>query len=179
MTRNHDPVATTVLYMERCVEIEQDWNTTLQKAREALLQTEPRQLYFDFLIDLKHQIEQNSPKSEVLADLLRAVAIRGFGMRSQQIQIHRPPESQTQWRIKLDENAVRKHLDDHIVGEHFLNRITIDENAWGALSPVIGGSDVSQHNGYSVPFPAVSLSVMPHTYSTMQQAHYAKSRMDV
>ena len=25
MALNHDPVETTVLYMERCVEIEQDW----------------------------------------------------------------------------------------------------------------------------------------------------------
>ena len=153
MTRNHDPVATTILYMQRCVEIEQDWNTTLQKAREDLLQTDPRQLYFDFLTDLKRQIEQNSPKSEALANLLRAVAIRGFGMGKQQILIHRPPESETRWRIHLDENAVRRHLDDHIIGEHFLNQITVDESAWGKRVPVIGGSDVSQHKDYSVPFP--------------------------
>ena len=153
MALNHDPVETTVLYMERCVGIEQEWNTTLQKARENLLQTNPRQLYFDFLLNLKRQIEQNSHKSEALADLLRAVAIRGFGMSKQQIQIDRPPESETQWRVHLDENAVRKHLDDHIVGEHFLNRITVDENAWGTRTPVIGGSDVSQHKDYSVPFP--------------------------
>ena len=153
MAHNHYPVETTVLYMERCLEIEKDWDTTLQKARRALLQTDPRQLYFDFLTDLKRQIEQNSPKSEALAELLRAVAIRGFGMSRQQIHIRRPPESETRWRIHLDENAVRRHLDDHIVGEHFLNRITADKNAWGTLSPVIGGSDVSQHKGYSVPFP--------------------------
>lgn len=153
MALKHDPVATTVLYMERCVEIEQDWNTTLQKARENLLQTDPRQLYFDFLTDLKNQIEQNSSKSEALADLLRAVAIRGFGMSGQQIQIHRPSENEMRWRIHLDENSVRRYLDDHIFGEHFLNRITVDKNVWGTLSPIIGGSDVSQHKGYSVPFP--------------------------
>ena len=153
MALNHDPVETTVLYMERCVEIEQDWNTTLQKVREDLLQTDPRQLYFDFLTDLKRQIEQNSPKSEALANLLRAVAIRGFGMSKQQIKINPPTESETQWRVQLDENAVQRHLDDHIIGEYFLNRITVDKNAWGERDPVIGGSDVSQHKDYSVPFP--------------------------
>ena len=153
MARNHDPVATTVLYMQRCVEIEKDWDTTLQKARDGLLRTDPRQLYFDFLTDLKNQIEQNSSKSEALADLFAMVSIRGFGMGKQQIQIYQPSESETQWRIHLDENAVRKHLDDHIVGEYFLNEITVDENAWSGRVPIIGGSDVSQHKDYSVPFP--------------------------
>lgn len=153
MGRNHDPVATTVLYMQQCVEIEKDWDTTLQKARDGLLQTDPRQLYFDFLTDLKNQIEQNSSKSEVLANLLRMVTIRGFGMSKQQIQIHPSSEDEREWRIHLDENAVRKYLDEHIIGEYFLNQITVDENAWGERIPVIGGSDVSQHKDYSVPFP--------------------------
>ena len=125
--------------------------------REDLLQTDPRQLYFDFLTDLKRQIEQNSPKSEALANLLRAVAIRGFGMSKQQIKINPPTESETQWRVQLDENAVQRHLDDHIIGEYFLNRITVDKNAWGERDPVIGGSDVSQHKDYSVPFPRTVL----------------------
>ena len=46
MKQNHDPVATTAMYMERSVEIEKDF-TTLQKAREALLN--PRQLYFELI----------------------------------------------------------------------------------------------------------------------------------
>ena len=154
MARNHDPVATTVLYMQRCVEIEKDWNTTLQKAREVLLQIDPRQLYFDFLTDLKRQIEQNSTNSEILANLLKKVAIRGFGMSpSKHIKITQPTDGSTQWQVELDESAIRKHLDDHIVGEYFLNQITIDENVWGERVPVIGGSDVSQHKDYSVPFP--------------------------
>ena len=153
MTRNHDPVATTVLYMQRCIEIEQDWNTTLQKAREELLQIDPRDLYFDFLTALKRNVEQNSSKSEVLANLLREVAIRGFGMGKQQIQIHQPTASQTRWRVDFDEDAVRRHLDNHIVGEYFLNQITVDRNAWSGRVPIIGGSDVSQHSDYSVPFP--------------------------
>lgn len=153
MARNHDPVATTVLYMQRCVGIEKDWSTTLQRAREDLLTIDPRQLYFDFFIDLKRQIDQNSPKSEVLANLLRTVAIRGFGMGKQQIQIHQPSENETRWRIHFDESAVQRHLNDHIVGECFLNQITVDENAWGKRVPIIGGSDVSQHTDNSVPFP--------------------------
>ena len=53
MTRNHDPVSTTVAYMGRSVEIEKIWDRTLQKAREALLQIDSRQLYFDFITDLE------------------------------------------------------------------------------------------------------------------------------
>ena len=154
MAHNHDPVATTVLYMQRCVEIEKDWNTTLQKARNDLLRTDPRQLYFDFLTDLKRQIEQNSLKSEALANLLRMVAIRGFGMSMpKHMKINQPTDANAQWQVDLNENAVREHLDNHIVGEYFLNQITVDENAWGERVPIIGGSDVSQHKDYSVPFP--------------------------
>ena len=154
MARNHDPVATAVLYMQRCVEIEKDWNTTLQKARRDLLQIDPRQLYFDFLTDLKRQIEQNSTNSEALANLLEKVAIRGFGMSTpKHIKITQPTDASTRWQVELDESAVRRPLDDHIVGEYFLNQITIDEDAWGERLPVIGGSDVSQHKDYSVPFP--------------------------
>lgn len=153
MARNHDPVATTVLYMQQCIESERNWDTTLQKAREDLLQIDPRQLYFDFLTALKREIERNSNKSEALANLLRAVAIRGFGMSRHEIRIHQPSENQTRWRIHFDEDAVRTHLDNHIVGEYFLNRIEINEDAWGGRVPVIGGSDVSQHTDYSVPFP--------------------------
>ena len=152
MTQNHDPVATTAMYMERSVEIEKDWDTTLQKAREALLKINPRQLYFDFFTDLKRQIEESSPKSEVLANLLRTVAIRGFGMSKQQIKINPPTESETQWRVHLDENTVQRHLDDHIIGEYFLNWITLDKTIWAGRLPVIGASDVSQHRS-AVPYP--------------------------
>ena len=154
MAHNHDPVATTVLYMQRCVEIERDWNRTLQRAREDLLTINPRQLYFDFFTDLKRQIDQDSPKSEALANLLIKVAMRGFGMSTpKHIKITQPTGTNTRWQVQINENAVRKHLDDHIVGEYFLNQITVDENAWGGRVPIIGGSDVSQHADYSVPFP--------------------------
>ena len=154
MEHNHDPVATTVMYMNRCVEIEKDWDTTLQKARDALLQTDPRHLYLEFFIDLKHQIEQNIPKSEALANLLRKVAMRGFGMSTpKHIKITQPTSANTRWQVDLDENAVQEHLDDHISGEHFLNLTKVDNNTWGNRIPIIGGSDVSQHKNYSVPFP--------------------------
>ena len=155
MAHNYDPVATTISYMLRCVEIEKNWETTLQKTREALLQTDPRQLYLDFFIDLKGQIEQNSSESEMLANLLRSVAIRGFGMSMpKHIKITQSVDNaNTQWQVCIDEDAVREHLDAHIFGDYFLNQITVDDNAWSGSIPVIGGSDVSQHRDCSVPFP--------------------------
>ena len=150
---DHDPLTTTAEYMQRAVEIEKAWETTLQEAREALLQNNPRTLYFDFLIDLKREIEQNSSKSEALAKLLEAVAIRGLGMRKQQIGVNQPTKGGTRWKVHLDEKSVQKHLDDHIFGEYFLNPIAIDETVWDGRFPLIGASDVSQHRS-AVPVPA-------------------------
>ena len=151
--RNYDPVSVTTMYMERVIEVEKEWETTLQSARETLLKTDPRQLYFEFFTDLKSEINQDSPNSETLANLLRMVANGGFGMSKQQIKISHPSLNDTRWRVHLDEDAVQKHLDDHIVGEYFLNQNEVDESAWGQRFPIIGGSDVSQHKDYSVPFP--------------------------
>jgi len=55
--REYDPLTKTAEYMQRAVEIESAWETTIQKARDALLKVDTRQLYFDFLTDLKRQIE--------------------------------------------------------------------------------------------------------------------------
>ena len=142
MVHNYDPVATTISYMLQCVKIEKTWETTLQKTREALLQTDPRQLYLDFFTDLKSQIEQNSSESEILANLLRSVAIRGFGMSMpKHIRITQSigTNANTQWQVYIDEDAVREHLDDHIFGDYFLNQVTVDDNAWGGDIPIIGG----------------------------------------
>ena len=144
-SQEYDPLATTAEYMRHVVEIEQAWETTFQKARETLLQTKPQQLYFDFLMDLKHEIEQNSSKSEALSKLLEAVAIRGLGMSKQQIRVSQPSKGGTRRKVDIDAEAVQKHLDDHILGEYFLNPITIDETVWDGRLPVIGASDVSQH----------------------------------
>lgn len=154
MTPNYDPVSTTISYMKRCVEIEKNWEIILQKTREALLQIDPRQLYFDFFTDLKNQIEKNSSDSEMLANLMRTVAIRGFGMSTlKHIKITQPTNIDPQWEVWINEDAVQEHLNSHISGEYFLNQITVDDKAWGGNIPIIAGSDVSQHTDYSVPFP--------------------------
>ena len=151
--QDYDPLATTAEYMQRAVEIERVWETTIQKAREALLQSEPRQLYFDFLIDLKRQIEQNSSKSEALARLLQTVAIRGFGMSERQIRVSPPPRGGIRHQVHLDHASVQRHLDEHIVGECFLNPVRIDTNVSQDCFPIIGASDVSQHRS-AIPVPA-------------------------
>ena len=151
--QDYDPLATTAEYMQRAVEIEKVWETTFQKAREILLQKDPRQLYFDFLVDLKYQIERNSPNSEALARLLRTVAIRGFGMSERQIKVTPPPKGGTRQRVHLDKASVLRHLDEHIVGECFLNPVRIDETVSKDCFPIIGASDVSQHRS-AIPVPA-------------------------
>ena len=152
-SRPHDPLTTTTEYMQRAVEIEKAWGTTLHKAREELLRRDPRELYSEFLTDLKRQIEQNSSKSEVFATLLTTVAIRGLGMSKREIWMHSPVKGGTQWKVDLDSKAVQNHLDNHIIGEYFLNSIIIDKTVWDGRVPVIGGSDVSQHRS-AVPVPA-------------------------
>ena len=151
--QDYDPLAATAEYMQRAVEIEKVWGTTFRKAREALLQSDPRQLYFDFLTDLKRQIERNSPKSEALSNLLRTVAIRGFGMSSQQIGVPTLSKGGTRQEVYFDTEAVQKHLDEHIVGQHFLNSVRIDKTVWDNRLPIIGASDVSQHRS-AIPIPA-------------------------
>ena len=152
-SQEYDPLVTTAEYMRQVLESEQVWDTIFQKAREHLLQIKPQQLYFDFLMDLKSQIGQGSAKSEALAKLLETVAIRGLGMTKKHIHVIQPPRGGAQWQVNIDEEAVQKHLDDHILGEHFLNPITIDQTVWDGHSPIIGASDVSQHRS-AVPVPA-------------------------
>ena len=151
--QEHDPLETTAEYMQHAVEIEQAWETTLWKAREALLESNPRQLYFDFLMDLKHEIEQTPSKSEALAKLLETVAIRGLGMPKKHLHVTQPSKGGTRRKVYFDTGVVQKHLDDHILGEYFLNPITIDETVWDGRLPIIGASDVSQHRS-AVPVPA-------------------------
>ena len=152
-SQEYDPLANTAEYIQGIVEIQRAWETTFQKARECLLETEPRQLYLAFLTDLKHEIEQNPSKSEALVQLLGAVAHRGLGMTNKHISVTQPPKGGTRWKVNLDVEFVQKHLDDHILGEYFLNPITIDESVWDGRLPLIGASDVSQHRS-AVPVPA-------------------------
>lgn len=149
---DYDPVARTADYMRQIVESERAWTTTIQTARERLLKIDARQLYLDFFTDLKRQIEQDSSKSARLARLLEQVAIRGFGMTKEQVQVDKPPRGSSQWRVNLNVDSIQEHLQSHIVGENFLNPITSDE-VWGSRDFLIASSDVSQHRS-SVPIPA-------------------------
>jgi hypothetical protein len=150
---DYDPVRQTSEYMQRAVQFEEAWETTIQEARERLLQIDARQLYFDFLEDLKQQIENGSPKSNRLVDLLEKVAVQGLGMDRRQIQIETPLRGGTRWRVSWNAEAVQEHLADHIVGDNFLNKIKIDESSLLPQSFLIGASDVSQHRS-AVPVPA-------------------------
>ncbi len=152
-SQDYDPVAQTADYMQRVVQSEEAWETTIQKAREKLLEKDPRELYLDFFIDLTRQIEQNSAKSPRLASLLEQVAIRGLGMNKRHLRLSKPPKGGTQWRIYLDTTLIQSHLDSHIIGKYFLAPITIDSDLWKNRIPLIGASDVSQHRS-AVPIPA-------------------------
>ncbi len=152
-SQDYDPVAQTADYMQRAVRFEEAWETTIQKAREALLEVDAREIYMDFLNDLKQQIEQNSSKSARLASLFRQVAHRGLGISKQILDVKEPLKGGTRWRVdpfKID--LIQTHLDNHIVGEHFLNLNSIDNGTWQGRNPIIGASDVSQHRS-AVPIP--------------------------
>jgi hypothetical protein len=151
--QSYDPTAQTAVYMRRAVQFEEAWETTIRQARERLLSVDARDLYWSFFTDLKRQIQQNPSRSARLADLLERVAHRGLGMSRQQIGVRRPSKGGTRWRVDLDEDSVQEHLDNHIVGEHFLNPVVADESGTGDRAPLIGASDVSQHRS-AVPVPA-------------------------
>ena len=150
---DYDPVSQTADYARKSLKFEESWETTIQKAREQLLNIDPRELYLTFLKDLKTLIEQNVPKAPRLASLLHHVGIRGLGMTLQQLHIRKPLKGGTRWRVDLDEDAIQTHLEGHIIGKYFLNPITIDETIWRGMIPLIGASDVSQHRS-AVPVPA-------------------------
>jgi hypothetical protein len=149
----YDPVEQTANYMRHVVEAEANWETTLERARGALLNADPRELYFEFLVDLARQIESGSSRSATLTDLLEQVGHRGLGIGRQTLNIVRPSVGGNRIRVILDKASLRVHLSSHVVGEHFLNLLTPATDAWGIQGPVIGGSDVSQHRS-SIPVPA-------------------------
>ena len=151
--KNHDPLEETVEYMSKLIKAQNQWETTIQKAREHLSQKDPRELYFEFLQDLKEEIQENSNQSERLAKLLKQVAIRGFGMTKEQVNITPPPKGSRKWEVELNEELIKEHLATHIVGKYFLNSIESDDSLWNNGNFSIGSSDVSQHRS-SVPYPA-------------------------
>ena len=149
----YSPIAQTAEYVQRTVQFERAWETTIQKAREHLLTIDPRDLYFDFFTDLKYQIEQNDAKSPKLASLLDHVAYRCFGMGKQQVRISKPSRGGVKWQVQIDATSMREHLKEHIFGEYFLNEVNIENSDWKNKKLIIGASDVSQHRS-AVPVPA-------------------------
>lgn len=149
----YSPVAQTSAYMRQVVQAEASWESTLQDARETLLKADPRELYFDFISDLRVQIESGSPRSGSLAKLLESVAIRGLGMNRQTMSITKPSSGGVRFRVHMDDDAVRDHLGSHIVGDHFLDEMRPLDEAWRGRTPIIAASDVSQHRS-AVPVPA-------------------------
>jgi hypothetical protein len=127
--------------------------TTVQKARIALMKVEPRDLYFRFLVDLKRETEKGSQYSERYAKLLETVAIRGLGINSGHLKILPPQKGGTRWRVDFHEDAVRQHISSHIVGQFFINRMEANDTTWDGNLPLIGASDISQHRS-AVPIPA-------------------------
>jgi len=150
----YDPTGLTSSYMRRAVEFEEKWETTIRRAREELLKVDPRELYLEFFQSLAQHMNSGAPRAAKFADVLEAVAIRGFGMSRQQIAIRRPLQGgANKWRVHIDAGAVRSHLEAHIVGKYFLNPVVVDSHAWGGRTPVVAASDVSQHRS-AVPVPA-------------------------
>lgn len=153
-SQDYDPIAQTAEYMQRAVQVEEAWETTIQRAREDLLRKDPRQLYLDFLTDLKVQIEQNSPQAPRLAHMLEQVAIRGLGISKKHLWISKPTRSATRWRVQpFDIVAIEEHLDAHVVGKYFLNPIAVSTATSNDQDLFIASSDVSQHRS-AVPVPA-------------------------
>lgn len=149
----YDPTKQTAVYMQRAVQFEEAWETTIRKARENLLEKDARELYLEFIVDLKHQVEQKPARSARLGGLLEQVAIRGLGMSRQHLRVQRPSKGETRWRVHVDLDSVEQHLNSHIVGEHFLNPVTAYAAEREDRLPLIGASDVSQHRS-AVPVPA-------------------------
>lgn len=149
----YSPVSQTSAYMRQAVQFEEAWETTIQKARDALCSFDPRQLFLDFFLDLKKQIEAGDPRTPRLADLLEQVAIRGFGMGRHHIAITRPSKGATRWKVSLDRQLVEDHLQQHLIGDCFINVMRLDTSVWQGRPPLVGASDVSQHRS-AVPIPA-------------------------
>ncbi len=149
----YDPIEKTADYMRRAVQVEHSWETTMRQAREELQHIDARELYFSFCQDMARKIEENSPRSNVFATLLDAVAYRGLGMSRKQIEISRPTKGGTRWRIFFADDLVKAHLQKMIVGSYFLNPIQKQNALWKNEVAYIGASDVSQHRS-AVPVPA-------------------------
>ena len=151
--QDYSPVNQTASYMQRIVQAEDAWETTLARARSELLRVDARQLYWDFIVNIGRTIEDEPQTAARLSNLLQQVAIRGLGMSPRQIQIARPQRGGTRWRVQIDRQSVQSHLASHIEGPNFLNILEADFGRPNSTGALIGGSDVSQHRS-AVPVPS-------------------------
>src|SRR5262249_1949800 len=153
-TSEYRPVDQTAEYMRRAVKMEEAWETTIQKAREALLKVDPRELYFRFLQDIKREIEKGTAQAERYSKLLDIVAFRALGLSSEHLKVIPPHRGGMRWQVDpFNADAIREHISTHIIGEYFLNPMEASATVWGDVPPLVGASDVSQHRS-AVPVPA-------------------------
>lgn len=150
---DYSPIRQTASYMQRIVQAEDAWETTLAKARNALLKVDAKQIYWDFIVDIARTIEAEPQTAARLSNLLYHVVIRGLGMTPRHVQIQRPQRGATRWHVVIDKRAVQEHLDSHIEGPNFLNILDAASGSANSDSILIGGSDVSQHRS-AVPVPS-------------------------
>jgi hypothetical protein len=149
----YSPIDQTATYMQRAVRFEEVWETTIADARTRLLKVDARELFVDFFDDLVAQAKAGGPKAGRYVALLELVGIRGFGFTKEMLSFDRAPKGGAGCRIHYKPKLVRKHIEDHVCGEHFLNILTVDHSAWDGRSPLVCASDVSQHRS-AVPIPA-------------------------
>ncbi|MBS1791324.1 MAG: hypothetical protein JST85_26665 [Acidobacteria bacterium] len=109
--QDYDPVERTADYMQRAVQFEAAWDSTIKKAREELMGLDPRELYLGFIKDLYQKTTQNAARSARFAHLLELVAVRGLGMSRDQIRIDKPAKGGTRWRVFINEKSIAAHLN--------------------------------------------------------------------
>src|SRR5947209_2044939 len=106
--------------MHRAVRFEEVWETTIAQAREKLLEVDARSLYLDFFNDLVQQINAGVPKAAKFVTMLEQVFVRGLGMTREAVTIERAQKGGTACKVRSQKRLVEKHIQDHVLGEHFL-----------------------------------------------------------
>jgi hypothetical protein len=149
----YSPIDQTASYMQRAVRFEEVWETTIADARKRLLKVDPRELFLDFFDDLVAQAKTGSPKAGRCIGLLEAVGTRGLGFTKEMLSFDKAPKGGSGCRIHYKRDSVRKHIEEHVCGAHFLNVLTVDHSSWDGRPPLVCASDVSQHRS-AVPIPA-------------------------
>ncbi len=149
----YNPVEETASYMQRAVEVEKVWETTIAEARKKLLQADARTVFLDFFSDLVSLVKHGGPKALKYAMILEQVGVRGFGMSKEALSVHKAPTGGSEPTVRYKPALAEAHVSDHVLGDCFLNVLKADCSGWPGRSPLIGASDVSQHRS-AVPVPA-------------------------